>query len=271
MVTISKDACGRYFAAFMCVKEIEKLPATNKGLGIDLGIKDILVDSNGWKSGNPRNLRKRIRRLKMYNRRLSRTKKKSNRRKKARYLVAKQHTKVADARRDWIQKQTTALIKRADVIALEDLNVKGMIKNNKLAGAISDVGISEIRRQLEYKAKWYGRDVIVIDRFAPTSKVCSECGHLMNEMPLSIQKWECPNCGAIHDRDTNAARNILALATGGRLVRNARDSRIEKTIGCKKPRGRKQPGADCNLAIGKRASGENCSFMRRRASWMTTD
>jgi len=231
MITLSRDAVGRYFVSFMCDEVIQPLAATGHSIGIDLGIKDIIVDSEGNKSGNPRHLNEKLKRLKHYQRLLSRCQKGSNRRKKAAYRVARHHAKIADARKDWIQKQTTDIIHRADVIALEDLNVKGMTKNHHLARAINDVGMAEIRRQLEYKAKWYGRQVIIIDRFAPTTKVCSECGHLMDAIALSIRTWTCPSCGAIHDRDTNAARNILALATGGRPECNARGGRTTPSAG----------------------------------------
>jgi putative transposase len=231
MITLSRDAAERYFVSFMCEEQIASLPETGCGIGIDLGIKDIFVDSLGNKSGNPRHLHEKLRKLKHYQRLASRCQKGSKRRKKALYRVARHHARIADARKDWLQKQTTDIIRRADVIALEDLNVKGMVKNHHLARAISDVGMGEIRRQLEYKSKWYGRQVIVIDRFAPTTKVCSECGHLLDAIALSIRTWTCPNCGAVHDRDTNAARNILALATGGRPGSYARGGRTIPSAG----------------------------------------
>ncbi|CAK0768984.1 transposase [Gammaproteobacteria bacterium] len=244
MVTIGRDAAGRYFVSFMCVEKNAVLPETGHGIGIDLGIKDVFVDSDGNKSGNPRHLNKKLRRLKRYQRQLARCKKGSRRRRRAIHRVARQHARITDSRRDWLQKQTTAIIQRADVIALEDLHVKGMMRNHHLARAIGDVGMGEIRRQLEYKAEWYGRKIIVIDRFEPTSKVCSECGHLMDVMALSIREWTCPNCGVIHDRDINAARNILSVATGGRPGSHAR-------------RGRHQPGAGGDDVAGMRASDES--------------
>ena len=228
MVTVSKDSAGRYFVSFSCEEEIQKLPSNEVAIGIDLGITDILVTSDGWKSGNPRHLSKKLRALKRYQRRMARCQKPqngkrvSNRYKKAALRVARCHAKVANARKDWSQKRTTEIIRRAGVIAIEDLNVKGMVHNRKLSRAISDVGMGEIRRELEYKAQWYGRNLITIGRFEPTSKVCSDCGFRIENMGLSVRKWECPNCGTLHDRDTNAALNILALATGGRPESNAR-------------------------------------------------
>jgi len=242
-VTVARDASGRYFVSFSCEEQIAELPTIGKAIGIDLGVKDVLADSMGWKSGNPKHLATKLRALKRYQRRVSRCAKGSNRRKRAVQRVAKCHARVADTRKDWLNKQTTAIIQRADVIAIEDLHVKGMVKNHCLARVISDVGMGELRRQLEYKAAWYGRKVIVIDRWEPTSKGCNECGHLLPELALSVRIWTCPDCGAIHDRDTNAARNILAVATGGRPGRNARG-------GCK------TPSADCSNAVGLLAPNE---------------
>ena len=222
MATVSKTPDGRYFVAFSCEVEIQSLPATGNAVGLDLGIKDVVVDSDGWKSGNPRHLKGRLRHLKRQQRRLSRMKKGSNRRNRQRIKVARIHARIAAMRQDFLHKTTTALIRRADVLALEDLNVGGMMKNHHLAGAIADVGMGEFRRQLEYKAAWNGRELRIAGRFAPTSKTCSECQHVMGKMPLSVRQWTCPECGAKHDRDTNAARNILMFSTAGEAGINAR-------------------------------------------------
>lgn len=222
MATVSKTPDGRYFVAFSCEVEIQSLPATGNAVGLDLGIKDVVVDSDGWKSGNPRHLKGRLRHLKRQQRRLSRMKKGSNRRNRQRIKVARIHARIAAMRQDFLHKTTTALIRRADVLALEDLNVGGMMKNHHLAGAIADVGMGEFRRQLEYKAAWNGRELRIAGRFAPTSKTCSECQHVMDKMPLSVRQWTCPECGAKHDRDTNAARNILMFSTAGEAGINAR-------------------------------------------------
>lgn len=215
MATVSKTPDGRYFVAFSCEVEIQSLPATGNAVGLDLGIKDVVVDSDGWKSGNPRHLKGRLRHLKRQQRRLSRMKKGSNRRHRQRLKVARIHAHIAASRADFLHKTTTAIVKRADVIALEDLHVKGMMKNHHLARAIADVGMGEFRRQLEYKANGYGRELRIAGRFAPTSKTCSECQHVMDKMPLSVRQWTCPDCGTHHDRDVNAARNILSFATAG--------------------------------------------------------
>ena len=222
MATVSKTPDGRYFVAFSCEVEIQSLPATGNAVGLDLGIKDVVVDSDGWKSGNPRHLKGRLRHLKRQQRRLARMKKGSNRRNRQRIKVARIHARIAASRADFLHKTTTALIRRADVLALEDLHVKGMVKNHHLARAIADVGMGEFRRQIEYKAAWYGRKVITADRFAPTSKTCSNCGSYREKMPLSVRQWTCPDCGTRHDRDVNAARNILMFSTAGEAGINAR-------------------------------------------------
>lgn len=233
MVTVRVDACGRYFVSFMVEEHVEQLPASAKSVGIDVGLKDLIVTSDGAKSGNPRHLNRYRRRLKLAQRRLSRKRKGSNRWKKQKQRVARIHARTADARADFQHKLTTGLIREHGVIAIEDLNVRGMTAGAKgtaeapgkkvaqkagLNRAILDAGFGEIRRQLEYKAQFYGRTIVLADRFAPTSKTCSECGAYQADMSLEVRTWTCPDCGAVHDRDTNAARNILAMAAGGRLV-----------------------------------------------------
>lgn len=222
MATVSKDPSGRYFVAFSCEEVVEALPLTGVALGLDLGIKDVVVASDGWKSGNPRHLKGQLKHLKRQQRFLARKQKGSNRRRRQRQRVARIHAKIAAMRQDFLHKTTTALVQRADVIALEDLNVKGMLKNHHLAGAIADVGMGEFRRQIEYKAAWAGRKVIVVDRWAPTSKTCSHCGSYQQKMPLSVREWTCPDCHARHDRDVNAANVILKFATAGNAGTDAR-------------------------------------------------
>lgn len=222
MATVSKTPDGRYFVSFACEVEIALLPLTGKAVGVDLGIKDVAVTSDGWKSGNPKHLKRRLRHLKRQQRRLSRMQKGSNRRRRQRLKVARIHARIAAMRQDFLHKTTTAIVQRADVIALEDLNVKGMLKNHPLAGAIADVGMGEFRRQIEYKAAWAGRKVIVVDRWAPTSKTCSHCGSYQQKMPLSVREWTCPDCATRHDRDVNAAKVILKFATAGNAGTDAR-------------------------------------------------
>lgn len=218
MATVSKDPCGRYFVSFACEVEIQPLPLTGKTVGLDLGIKDVVVSWDGervTKSGNPRHLKRQLKHLKRQQRRLSRMQKGSNRRRRQRLKVARIHARIAASRADFLHKTTTALIRQADVIAIEDLHIKGMVKNHCLAGAIADVGMGELRRQLEYKAAWNGRQVVVVDRWFPSSKTCSACGSYQARMPLSVRAWTCPDCGTRHDRDANAAKNIRRFATGG--------------------------------------------------------
>ena len=222
MVTVSKTPDGRYFVSFACDVEAQPLPLTGQAIGVDLGIKDIAVSSDGWKSGNPRHLKGLLKHLKRQQRALARKQKGSNRRNRQRIKVARLHARIAAMRQDFLHKTTTAIVQRADVIALEDLNIKGMLKNHHLAGAIADVGMGEFRRQMEYKAAWYGRKVIVVDRFAPTSKTCSHCGSYQQRMPLSVREWTCPDCGMRHDRDINAAKVILKFATAGNAGTDAR-------------------------------------------------
>lgn len=219
MVTVSKTPDGCYFIAFSCEVKIQPLPITRKTVGLDLGIKDVVVSWDGThaiKSGNPHHLKNRLKHLKRQQRRLSRMKNGSNRRHKQRVKVAKIHAHIAAARSDFLHKTTTAIMHSADIIKLEDLNVAGMLKNHHLAGAIADVGIREFKRQIEYKALWYGRQVITVDRWFPSSKTCSWCGSYQVKMPLSIREWLCPDCGTRHDRDVNAAQNIYKFTTGGK-------------------------------------------------------
>ena len=211
MVTLSRDPAGRYFVSFAVEEAIHPLPATGRSAGIDLGVKDLLVASDGEREPHPKALLKRLRRLKRAQRRLSRCVKGSRRRQRATQRVAKLHARVADARRDALHQITTRLVRRYDAIALEDLHVKGMVRNHRLARTLSDAGLGELRRQIQYKAEWYGRTIVTADRWYPSSKLCSACGHRLDQLPLSIRSWTCPSCGAAHDRDLNAAMNLLHL------------------------------------------------------------
>ncbi|MER2528899.1 MAG: RNA-guided endonuclease TnpB family protein [Candidatus Competibacter denitrificans] len=222
MATVSKTPCGHYFVSFSCEVDIQPLPLTGQAIGVDLGIKDVAVSSDGWKSGNPRHLKGQLKHLKRQQRFLARKQKGSNRRRRQRQRVARIHARIAAMRQDFLHKTTTTLVRRADVIALEDLNVKGMLKNHHLAGAIADVGMGEFRRQIDYKAAWAGRKVIVVDRWAPTSKTCSGCGSYQQKIPLSVRAWTCPDCQTRHDRDVNAANVILTFATAGNAGPDAR-------------------------------------------------
>ena len=230
-VTISRDPDGRWYASIAVdIDDPEPLPATGAAVGIDLGLKDFAVLSTGEKIPNPRHLERKARNLARYQRRMARKQRGSNNRAKAKAKVARAHAKVRDARRDFLHKTTTRLVRDHDVIAIEDLNVRGMVRNRHLARAISDSSWGEFRRQLEYKAAKYGRRLVVIDRWHPTSKTCSACGHLLAELSLSTRHWTCPSCGTRHDRDINAAKNILAagraVSACGADVRHSGSSRV---------------------------------------------
>lgn len=209
-VTVSKDPSERYFISILVEEGIGTLPMTNKVVGVDLGLKSLLITSEGETIPNPKHLSSYEKKLKRAQRNHARKKKGSKNREKARKKVARLHAKVADTRRDYQHKVTTTLIRENQVICVEDLHVAGMLKNHCLAKALSDAGWGEIVRQLEYKAKWYGRAVVKIDRWEPTSKTCSACGYKLESLTLDVREWVCPECGVCHDRDRNAACNILA-------------------------------------------------------------
>ncbi len=210
-MTVARDPAGRWFVTFHAeVPGPVPLPATGQAAGIDLGLTDFAVLSGGERIPHPRHMDRHERRLKRHQRRLARCQKGSANRAKARRKVARAHARVADARRDFLQKASTDLIRRFDVIAVEDLAVANMVRNRSLARAISRTGWAEFRRQLEYKAERRGRTIVVADRWFPSSKTCSACGFLLAELDLGTRAWACPACGTRHDRDINAAKNILA-------------------------------------------------------------
>jgi putative transposase len=178
-------------------------------VGLDLGIKSMVALSTGESVGNPRYFAKDEKRLAQAQRRHAKKKKGSKNRNKARLKVAKIHARICDRRRDHQHKLSTRIVNENQVMCVESLAVKNMVHNPKLAKAISDVGWGEFVRQLEYKSKWYGRTLVKIDQWYPSSKTCSACKHVLDSLPLDIREWVCPECGVVHDRDTNAALNIL--------------------------------------------------------------
>lgn len=209
-VTVSKDTAGRYFVSMLCDDAVSPLPKREEAVGIDLGLTHFAALSTGEKVAAPNALRKNEKKLAKLQRRLAKKQKGSKNRAKARLKVARLHAKIADARKDFLHKLSTRLIRENQTIAVETLAVKNMQRNRRLAKSIGDASWSEFVRQLTYKARWYGRTLVGIDRWYPSSKRCSGCGFVVSKLPLSVRSWSCPECGSTHDRDVNASRNILA-------------------------------------------------------------
>jgi putative transposase len=241
MVIVSREPDGRWYVTFTA-EAVRPVPLMQAGhaIGVDLGVTDFAATSDGDKIANPRHMERKARNLARYQRRLTRCRTGSANRAKAAAKVARAHRKVRHARLDFLHRASTRLIRTADTIVIEDLNVSGMIRNRHLARAISDCGWGEFRRQLAYKCQRYGRRLVVIDRWYPSSKTCSACGHLLAGLSLSTRHWRCPSCGARHDRDINAAKNILAaglaVARGspgdacGADVRHSGSSRVRSAV-----------------------------------------
>jgi putative transposase len=210
-VTVTKDASHRYHISILVDDPtIQPLPETDSNVGLDLGIGSLVTLSTGEKIVNIKSLKRYRQKLRRLQQNVSRKKKGSENRKKAVLKLAKCHAKIADTRKDYMHKTTSRIINENQVICIEDLNVNGMMKNHGLAGALSDASFGEFKRQLEYKAKWCGRTVVKVDRWFPSSKRCSDCGCVVSKLPLNIRSWVCVSCGVMHDRDVNAAKNILA-------------------------------------------------------------
>lgn len=231
-VTVIKDSADRYFLSFVVETNPQKLPENGNSVGIDLGIETFASMSNGKKVKSPKPLKQKLKKLKRCQRNLARKKKGSNRYNKARKRVAKVHGKVKDTRTDFLHKLSTDIIRENQTIVLEDLNVSGMLKNRKLSKAISDMGWRTFRTMMEAKSEMYGRDFRVIDRWTPTTQVCSTCGFNGGKKELNVREWTCINCGAVHDRDVNASINILnttKVVGGQSKTKNGRGGRRKTT------------------------------------------
>lgn len=211
MATLRQDSAGRYTVSFSAEINVDVLPITEKVIGVDLGLRHLATLSSGEKIAAPRNYRTTLSKLRQQQRCLARRQKTSKRRQRQKRRIAKIHARIADQRQYALHRLTTELVQKYDVIAIEDLNVKAMARGMH-SRSIHDAAFSEFRRQLTYKASWYGRTVIACDRFYPSSKLCSGCGHKLDELRLDVRQWMCPKCGRTHDRDVNAAQNLLTAA-----------------------------------------------------------
>ena len=219
--TVKRVPSGKYFCVLCCTDcpEPEAAPGAIAVLGIDAGVHDLMARSDGVKVASPKALAKGERKLAREQRRLSRKRKGSKRREKQKRKVARIHERIANQRKDAIHKATTEAVRESQAIAVEDLDVRGMEKDRRLAKSVADASMSEMARQLEYKCAWHGRRFVKVSRWYPSSKMCSCCGHVLEELPLSVRAWTCPVCGASHDRDLNAAVNIAR--EGARLLNEA--------------------------------------------------
>lgn len=234
-VTVTRSAGGCYFVTLCLDEQFTKLAPTGKTVGVDLGINRLATLSNGERIPNPKHTIKNQDRLARAQRDLSRKTKGSGRRRRACIRIARIQEHIADSRKDHLDKVTTNLVRGYDRISIEDLNVRGMVKNHNLARSISDAGFGAFRQMLTYKCERYGRELRLVDRFFPSSKRCSACGHILESLPLVTREWTCPKCEAQHDRDENAAKNIHTaggqpVAARGAKVRRFKPSGLKRTL-----------------------------------------
>lgn len=234
-IRLIRTASGKYFVSLVVETQPAPLPETGESVGIDFGVARLATLSNGERIGNPKHGAQWQRRLAFYQKRLARAQKGSKRRLRVKRHVARIHEKIASRRNDTLHKLSTDLVTRFDVVCVEDLRLRGLVKNHALARSLSDASIGTAIRMIEEKAERYGKTVVKIDRWFPSSKTCSECGHCVEHLPLSVREWICLECGAIHDRDANAAANILAVgqtvtAHGGTVRRTAAKAARRKSL-----------------------------------------
>lgn len=227
-VTVSRDSAGRWFVSLLCEDAPAPMPVTANVVGIDAGLTALVTLSTGEKVENPKHELRDRERLARAQRALSRKEKGSKNQAKARTRVASIHARIADRRRDHLHKLTTRLVRENQTLVIEDLTVRNLLKSRKLARAISDAAWRQLRSMLEYKTAWYGRELITVDRWFPSTHLCSACGAIADKMPLNVRAWTCEGCGTVHDRDVNAAVNLLAaglaVAACGAGVRPHRES-----------------------------------------------
>ncbi|GAA2311391.1 RNA-guided endonuclease TnpB family protein [Actinomadura luteofluorescens] len=247
-VTVSRDSAGRWFVSLLCQDCVASAPATEAAVGIDAGITSLVTLSTGEKIANPRHERRDRARLAKAQRELSRKAPGSANRDKARRKVARVHARIADRRRDFLHKLSTRLVRENQTVVIEDLTVDNLLRNRRLARAISDTAWAALRTMLEYKCAWYGRELVVVDRWFPSTKLCGTCGNIRAKLPLDVREWTC-ECGAVHDRDVNAARNILAAGLAvtacGDGVRPQRDTSRTRRPSAKQETQRATAGTPC--------------------------
>ncbi|WP_282701819.1 RNA-guided endonuclease TnpB family protein [Streptomyces sp. CC219B] len=246
-VTVSRDAAGRWFVSLLVADTILPLRRTRTAVGVDAGVSSLVTLSSGEKVANPKQERRERTRLAKAQREVARKQKGSSNRAKARVRVAKIHVRIADRRRDFLHKLTTRLVQENQLVVIEDLTVRNLLKNGSLARAISDAAWTQMRSMLEYKCAWYGRELVVVDRWHPSSKACSVCGQLNGSLSLNVREWTCNSCGTRHDRDHNAAQNILAaglaVAACGAGVRPQRNFVPHEAVGVEAGRALVRTGA----------------------------
>ena len=231
MVTLLRERAGDYYVSFCTQVPGMLLPIVQRSVGVDLGLTHLATLSTGEKIANPRRYQAWLRYLRQQQRCLARRQKSSRRREKQRLLVARAHARVRQERQYALHALTTRLVRDFDLICIEDLNVKGL-ERGRNARAIRDVAFSELRRQLSYKSDWYGRVLVEVDRWYPSSKSCSQCRHVLDELRLDERQWKCPKCGTLHDRDVNAARNLLTEGLRQLAGREDRDLRVDARDAC---------------------------------------